>query len=369
MRNDRGAAVNVAVTSALREPQALPGWTSPQWEALVRQARSANLLSRLAAVAEDAGVLPQVPAAPRAHLEAARVVSQAHAEAVRREVTQLRKALASTGIDIILLKGAAYLYAGLPAARGRLFSDVDILVPGAALAEVEAALMQHGWATTHHNAYDQRYYRRWMHELPPLRHVSRQTVLDVHHAILPPTARLKPDSAKLLAASRAVSGEPRLRLLAPADMVLHSAAHLFFNEDLGSGLRDLVDLDSLLRDFGRPPEFWPELSARAVELDLARPFYYALRYCRRMLDTPMPEHALRAAETGRPPLGLHRLMDAVFLRALQPRQRGVPDRLAPLARQWLYVRAHWLRMPPLLLACHLTVKALRRQEEGTIPGR
>ena len=37
--------------------------------------------------------------------------------------------------------------------------------------------------------------------------------------------------------------------------------------------------------------------------------------------------------------------------------------LMPLARRALYVRAHWLRMPPLLLAWHLGVKAVRRQEE------
>ena len=79
-----------------------------------------------------------------------------------------RKVLATVDVDLVLLKGAAYLMAGLPAARGRVFSDVDILVPVARLAEVENALMLHGWSTTHHNAYDQRYYRQWMHELPPL---------------------------------------------------------------------------------------------------------------------------------------------------------------------------------------------------------
>ena len=29
----------------------------------------------------------------------------------------------------------------------------------------------------------------------------------------------------------------------------------------------------------------------------------------------------------------------------------------------LYVRAHWLRMPPVMLVRHLTVKALRLHEE------
>jgi hypothetical protein len=354
---------------SLLNPGGTIGWHGLEWETLVRQARSANLLARLAALLEEAGRLDQVPAAPRAHLQAARVMSQAHAEAVRREVTQLRRALKGTGVDIVLLKGAAYLYGGLPAARGRLFSDIDILVPGAALTEVESALMRHGWATTHHNAYDQRYYRRWMHELPPLRHVSRLSVVDVHHAILPPTARLKPDSAKLRAASRPLDGETRLRLLAPADMVLHSAAHLFFNEEFGSGLRDLVDLDSLLRDFGREPRFWDEITGRAVELDLARPLYYALRYCRRILDTPVPAQARRAAELARPRLGMSWVMDALFLRALQPPHVEGADPLVPLARQSLYVRGHWLRMPVLLLARHLTIKALARREEQASAGR
>jgi Uncharacterised nucleotidyltransferase len=210
--------------------------------------------------------------------------------------------------------------------------------------------------------YDQRYYRQWMHELPPLKHISRQTVLDVHHAILPTTARLKPDSVRLLAASRPIGGEPRLRILAPVDMVLHSATHLFCNEDVGNGLRDLVDLDSLLRDFARDESFWPGLTVRAAELDLTRPLYYALRYAVRLLATPVPAGVLRAAEIGRPPSLLRGLMDTIFLRTLQPERAGATEGMAALARGSLYVRAHWLRMPPLLLAYHLLIKAFRREQ-------
>src|SRR5262249_46050478 len=148
------------------------------------------------------GLLPAVPPSPRRHLEASLVMAAAQTEAVEREVAYLREALAASNTDIVLLKGAAYLMAGLKAARGRVFSDVDILVPQAKLEEVENALNLHGWTSTHHDAYDQRYYRKWMHELPPLRHNARATVVDVHHAILPLTARRRPDSAKLLAAAR-----------------------------------------------------------------------------------------------------------------------------------------------------------------------
>jgi hypothetical protein len=55
-------------------------------------------------------------------------------------------------------------------------------------------------------------------------------------------------------------------------------------------------------------------------------------------------------------------MDALFLRVLQPDHPSTADSLTPLAHRALYLRAHWLRMPPLLLAYHLTHKALRPEE-------
>jgi len=345
---------------ALREPERLREWTLAEWDLIVRQARSANLLARLAVILEDRGLAGAVPAGPAAHLEGARVLAKAQEEAVRREVAHLAKALDRTGVQIVLLKGAAYVFAGLPPARGRLFSDIDILVPDADLAQVEAALMLHGWATTHHDAYDQRYYRKWMHELPPLRHIARNTVVDVHHRILPRTARLKPDSGKLLSSSRQLPGWQRLRVLSPPDMVVHSAVHLFFNEEFANGLRDLADLDALLRHFSHSAGFWPTLAERARELDLARPLYYALRYTSRILGTPVPP---RLVDGNGPSQGLGAVMDAFFLRVLQPDHASSRDWLTPFAQRALYVRAHWLRMPPLLLARHLTVKAFRRAED------
>lgn len=352
------------LVAALTAPQALADWNLQDWELLVRQARRADLLARLAARLDELALFEQVPPAPRAHLAAARQVWRAQEEAVKREVEHICKALARAGVEAILLKGAAYLFAGLPAARGRLYSDVDLLVPRASLAAVEAALMLQGWATMHPHPYDQRYYRQWMHELPPLQHATRATVIDVHHAILPPTARLKPDSSKLWSMSRPVAGVPQLRLLSPLDMVLHSASHLFCNEEFSHGLRDLTDIDILLRHFGRQPGFWEGLADRAQELDLARPLYYALRYAGQVLETPVPPHALFAARSGRPPKILGKIMDSLLLRVLQPDHPSCADRLTSLAKHALYLRAHWLRMPPLLLAYHLTVKAFRREDEA-----
>ena len=81
----------------------------------------------------------------------------------------------------------------------------------------------------------------------------------------------------------------------------------------------------------------------------------------RILGTPIPAQVLHEAAIGWPPPLLRGLMDALFLRTLQPDR--ATDSLASLARGSLHARAHWLRMPPLLLAQHLTIKALRREEQ------
>jgi Uncharacterised nucleotidyltransferase len=351
---------NDLLLRALQQGEALHTWSLPAWDDLIRQARPANLLARIGALVDDAGSAARIPPAPRAHLEAALTLARKQAADVRREVRHITQALQTVGTPVILLKGAAYVMAGHSPSRGRMFSDVDILVPKAHLGEVEAALMLAGWATTHHTAYDQRYYRRWMHELPPMQHIQRLTVIDVHHAILPDTARLKPDSARLIAASVPLDGEGLLRVLEPADMVLHSMTHLLHNDELSNGLRDLSDLDLLLREFSSRPGFWARLGERAQVLDLARPLYYGLRLTQALLGTPVPASATQLSVQAAPAWPLSAGMDGLWTRALGSHHPEAQSFGTPPALFMLYLRAHWLRMPPALLAGHLGVKAFRR---------
>jgi Uncharacterised nucleotidyltransferase len=347
------------VSRALRQPLRLTELDTAQWELLVRQARSAGLLGRLGCVLDAQGSLDAVPMAPRAHLVAAMTLAEAqHAEALR-ELRSIAAILVPVGVRAVLLKGAAYVAAGLLPSMGRFFGDIDLLVPKAQLPAVEAALMAQGWATTHHTPYDQRYYREWMHELPPLRHIQRQTVLDVHHAILPPTARLKPSSDKLIAAARPLPGDAAFSVLCPTDMVLHSMTHLFHNEEFSHALRDLSDLDLLLRQHGTEAGFWTGLVERARELQLGRPLYYGLRYTQRVLATPVPVDVASAADRLGPTGALRPLTDALWTRVLRPEHASALQRGDGAARQALYLRSHWLRMPPVLLVRHITVKALR----------
>jgi hypothetical protein len=342
------------LTRVLRSPPTMAAFDAPAWELLLRQAVSADLGATLALLAEEHGILHALPERVQRRLGWERRAWERHGQAVRFETQQVRRALQDTGLPLILLKGTAYVAAGLPAAAGRLFSDIDILVPKDRLDEVESRLMLHGWVSNHHDAYDQRYYREWMHELPPLQHLRRATVIDVHHAILPETAAVRPDPARLRAAARAIPSAPGLSVLAPCDMVLHSATHLFYEGEYDHGLRDLFDLHRLLCHFGATePGFWTALPTRAQELELARPLFYALRYCIQLLGTPVPAATVEAAAGGRPGRALLALMDGLFARALRPTHPSCAAALTPLADAMLYIRGNWLRMPPLMLSRHL----------------
>jgi len=329
------------------------------WDRVIPAARREGLLGRLEAMVSDRKLLETVPASARVHLQSARAAADNEERVMSWEIDRIQRALNGVVSPVVLLKGAAYALAGLPVARGRLSTDVDILVARNEIEIIEERLLAHGWQHVKVDDYDRYFYRNWSHELPPLQHKDRSTVVDVHHTILPPTGRLHPDPEKLLAASVAVAGT-NFRVLAPTDMLLHSAAHAFQDGDLTRGLRDLVDIDDLLRYFSRQESFWKQLLSRAEELELSRPLFYALRYARRYFATPIPDAVVKKCRDWQPPWPALVLMDRLLYGAVNLAQTQGKT-FWPKSSLWLlYIRAHWLRMPPGMLAKHLLHQAIRR---------
>ncbi len=334
-----------------------------QWDLFIRQARRANLLSRFSVTLRDQGRLDQVPEQVRTHLESECHLADQQKRVIEWEIGRIREALDTVDLPVIFLKGAAYVAADLPAATGRRFSDVDILVPKSRIREAEQALFLHGWFAEKLDPYDQQYYRTWMHEIPPLRHAQRRTVIDVHHAIVPETMRLHPDPEKLIADTYATGDDERLRVLAPADMVLHSAAHLFLDGEYQNALRDLVDLDQLLRHFSVQEGFWDALYRRSVELELSRPLYYTVCYLVKLLETPVPASLREKLQLDAPGGFAGFLMEKLFDEAVTIHHPSCSGRFSGIARWVLYVRGHYLRMPLYLLVPHLLRKAFMGNPE------
>ncbi len=349
-----------ALLTVLREPARMAALELTAWDRLLPQARAAGLLARLAVLADDLGITDRLPPPVRPHLTAARTLAERQRLAVAWEARKLDEALAPTGMPVLLLKGAAYVLGELPPARGRLFADIDILVPKAGLGHAEAQLLLHGWHASGLSAYDQRYYRKWMHELPPMTHIRRGSHLDVHHNLLPETARRKTRPERVLRDAQRLDGYRCLMVPRLEDLVLHSATHLFHEGEWEHGLRDLTDLDALLRLGMRREGWWPGLLARARQLNLTYPLALALRYASRLLATPVPQDVL--AESARPYSRLvWPLRDALFLRGFATAHADCALPGTAFAAFVLYVRAHWLRMPLYLLLPHLLHKAMRRQ--------
>ena len=351
--------MNPLLVKVLNDPHQCSQLKLEQWEVLIPQARITSLLSTLYVLFEKKGLLSSIPERPRAHLFSDWVFHNNQVQTLKYELKWLQRACGKAGVKLILLKGAAYIAGNLPAAQGRLIGDIDLLVPLDKIQHCEAVLVEFGWKPGQQVPYDERYFRQWMHEIPPLGHIARGSVLDVHHTILPPTAKLKPDAKKLFEATQEIS--PGIWALAPADMVIHSATHLFHEGEFDHGLRDLLDLDRLLRHFGETEDqFWSHLLPRATELHLERPLYYALHYVRYFFHTPMPSSVLELANTQKPGFLTARIMDFCFLRAFRPNHPSCDTRWSAIARFALYVRSHYLRMPMYLLLPHLIRKAFMR---------
>ncbi|UVO54079.1 nucleotidyltransferase family protein [Sphingomonas sp. SUN039] len=324
------------VAALLSHPSRAAGLDTETWTGILCAARAELLLASLAHRLDGL----DLPDAVQSILDSARTDVEAGRTEALWEAEMARRALGDLGVPVVLLKGTAFVAAGLDAGQGRNIGDLDILVPRDRLGEVEAALIAAGWEWVKPDPYDDDYYRLWMHELPPLIHRDRDRMIDVHHTILPPTARPTPDAAALIAAS--VPLENGLRVLCPEDMIVHAAAHLLADGDLAGGLRNLWDIDRLLRDFDEEG-FAGRLRDRAAIHRLSREVARALRLSKALFATPVA------------PTGNRKGNDHMFRARLLARDGwGRPTR--PLLRLMFYIRSHWLRMPPLLLARHLWTK-------------
>jgi hypothetical protein len=339
---------------ALIDPGIMPGLGEARWDLLIRQARAAGLLGKVGALALEHGLTSRLPIPAWHALEAGLAFSERQAVAVHHELKLLDLALADLDIPVLVLKGAAYVASGHPAAAGRFMSDIDILVPKPSLGRVEAALMLAGWVSTLRDAYDQRYYRRWMHELPPMTHIRRGTSLDVHHNLLPETGRIRTHPDRVIDESLPLPGLRCLRVPSQRDLILHSATHLMHEGEWDHGLRDLSDLYTLMSSRMDEAGFGSALAERARQLNLERPLFHAMNHMQRVFRLDVP-----GAQVSSPGKLTQPLMQELLEQGFGSFHSSCRSRLTSVAEFCLFVRSHWLRMPLHLLVPHLLYKAFK----------
>ncbi|MEO7940202.1 MAG: nucleotidyltransferase family protein [Burkholderiaceae bacterium] len=360
----------MAWLQALRDPQQVTNWTLADWERVVRLGRRLRLLARLTERLAAADLLDQVPPQPPRHLVSEQRLSQWRTHAMVWVLERVATTLRGIDYPLVLLKGGAYIGQDLPIARGRLPSDVDILVPKAHIADAQARLGTAGWITTTLDEHDQRYYHEWSHEVPPMSHPLHGVELDLHHNIQPPVARMTVDAAALLQRIKP-SIWTAWHVLDPLDQILHSAVHLFQDSDIRDRLRDLVDLDGLIRYFSEQlPHFWTDLPARAAELGLSEPLALACHFCQRWLLTPIPDDALSTIESAGPSRLKRAWLLPLLEQVLTPTEPDAdPATTQGVAATMLLARHHYGRMPLRLLIPHTwhKMRAARNFKEPVQP--
>lgn len=341
------------IREAYTKPEAIKNYSNLQWSQLLKEGYATGLLGRIYYLFKKNQLIEFIPNSIVWHFSAAYTYSNSYHQDVLIEVEYVNKAFKMSGQIPIFLKGVAYLLANDEAMHGRTFSDIDIFINKKHLSAVERFLHWHGWTAGDVDHYDDRYYRKWMHEIPALTHKTRGSTLDVHHNLLPQTSRIPFDSMTV-----EEKADVDLGVLSAEDRIIHSIVHLFLESEFEKGMRDMTDIDLLIQQHQSYNEnFLVVLVDRAIALGVAKLVFYALRYASTYLNTPVTRQARQKLAVYAPNKLQLKLMDHLFTSVLfRPLslERTLSNRLAHFL---MFIRGHWIRMPLHLLIPHLCHKA------------
>ena len=327
-----------------------------EWFRLIALCRQLGLLALLANRIEGLNIAPSLLKRINTHLLSAKLQVENQQKSVNWHIEKL-VANNPDGIQFLVLKGAAYLFAEKSIATGRTMSDVDILVTRSSLDNAEFWLFLNGYASIKNDEYDDYYYRQWMHELPPFMHTTGGLTLDLHHNLLPMTSKRFIDPHLLFAEAR--EAKPNFFIPSDADLIIHSAVHLLQDSVFNRTLRDLTDLYHLISELTHHQHSTAALFERAktlrLEKDVAKVFSLLHSVFKRELlpiETDFVKQCLGRSL-------FWPLEKRCYITMLQQ----------PLLSEWtakhhlsswvLFVKSHLIKMPLTLLIKHSYVKTIK----------
>ena len=292
------------------------------------------------------------------HLNNAKVLADRQRLSVFYECSKLAESLSQVNTPLYFLKGAAYTLGKHQLANGRTYGDIDLLVSKEEITQAENTLHIFGWLSKEIDDYDEQYYRQWAHEIPPMAHSSRETILDLHHNIVPPISGRAPDmSAFLTGAVRTASGY----ILRPAALTLHSIVHLFLNEDIPHGVRDIHDIYMLLTEFSNET-YWQDLFSLAKEVNFITELKLAILVTNKLFDYEFKLPAGLTIEYSKK----ENWLAAIYVKALGPKHYLTSNTVKALSLALVYVRGHMQKMPLTILIRHSAFKLWRTTLEKAL---
>lgn len=341
------------IASLIVHPQPVQSFTLEQWNQLVLILRKEKMLARFYAILERGQLLEEIPPEALRHFVNANIVSKKQAALAKKEASELFKALSDKADYIVFLKGAAYSVTDNPASLGRVYSDIDVLVPKHDLDNIEQYLCVVGWKRHEIDDYDEMYYRKWAHEIPPMQHSSRGTVLDIHHNLVPV---ISGKSINIQAFVKDYgTAHNNITVLCEPAMFFHSAIHLFFNEDMSSAFRDMTDL--YLVSSAQSEQFFHDVMAITEKYGFRKECILAFHLLSIHFNIKLVECVKISISEELKHISLFELK--LLKRLTLPKHPLLVDGEL-LFDQWLgEIRGHWMKMPLFILTYHITIKSCR----------
>ncbi|MFO0972187.1 MAG: nucleotidyltransferase family protein [Phycisphaerae bacterium] len=287
---------------------------------------------------ESRGALP--------HCRAAALYAEGRTRQLLHRAAVVSGALAEAGLPAIALKGLVLATTVYPAPGARLMTDIDLLVRPADLAAAEALLDRLGYVV----AVDERFARRlrWTHHhLPPRRHPTFGDVIELHHGLVPRSAKYPIDVEALWRDARPLAPLPDLGALSDADLLVHQMLHLLHSSPVAGRLRDLLDLHLIAAGRFTDAGAWEALAERAARFGLTRTLAIAAHLMTRVFETAVPLGWLEALRRGTD------VDDATLARFFAGVTADLCDRPDARVVRWLALRKMWLERPTAPTAARL----------------
>lgn len=305
-------------------------------------------------VAHRMNAIDKYPLAFKRHLLSIKTFSKAQYVQVIKACKTISLDLEELAEPVLLLKGAAYIAANKANARGRLISDIDILVAQQHLPKVEKLLIAKGWAPKELDDFDEKYYREWSHELPPYTHLETGVTLDIHHNLLPGTSGKTINISDIIATKQATN----FGLFVPKDeyLILHSAIHLLLNDDIEKGLRDCLDLHYLLSEYVQKNDI-NTLHKLFTEANCEKEFLVLLNLLTKLFTTKSATYAEERLALNNK--SLYESIANDLEKAVFPASAYLENSTNTYARFKVYLRGHLSKMPLSLFIKHILFKAYR----------
>ncbi|GAC21976.1 nucleotidyltransferase domain-containing protein [Paraglaciecola arctica] len=341
------------ISAVLLDPKKGLNFDLDTWQSVILVLREEKLLATLYHLALDIAVFEQYPEFAQRHLYSASIYARRQSKQIFYEALLLQELLGKNGITPIFLKGANYTLRGSKNSQGRICSDIDVLVKVEDLDNCESLLLSQNWKSEKLTQYDERYYRKWAHEIPPLIHPFRGTVLDVHHNLYLPISGRSPKIELFI--NELEFTDDNFAVLKIPQTVMHSIIHLFMNENFSSGMRDLFDIYRLIKAYA-DESFWNELIVLARQSNFLVELQYCLRALEIIFSFEVPEYVSIALNENQLSWTQRIWAKHIFVNAILPQHPLISLSRQSFASSLAYFRGHWVKMPKTVLIKHFIVK-------------